>query len=189
VLEHDPPHFSVYCLERGGDAGGVVDAFFEKVDAERSADEYLYVCGELSARGYSHYEVSNFARPGYESRHNRVYWDGGEYIGLGPGAHSFVGGARYSNEPSVDRYVERRDDFAPVRRIDRRQQSERDTEALMLGLRTSSGVAVERLACDRAVVDEVVANRLGRLEAGRLVLTDEGFLVLNEIVLRLSAPV
>src|SRR5712671_1970816 len=108
LLEHRPRHLSVYGLEAGGDMSHEVERFFAAVDPDRVADEYLDACGALARAGYRHYEVSNFAQPGFESLHNRVYWDGGDYLGLGPAAHSSMGGRRFWNEPSLDAYLSRR---------------------------------------------------------------------------------
>jgi oxygen-independent coproporphyrinogen-3 oxidase len=159
-----PPHFAVYCLEPGGVMG--------REEA-------------LGEGGYEHYEVSNFARPGYESRHNRTYWRGGEYLGLGPGAHSYIGGERFHNEPSIERYVSRMD--SALRRPEPREDEERLIERRMLALRTSDGLALDQLECPRSVLDDLIAGGLAAIAGERLVLTDRGFLVLNEIVLRLTA--
>ena len=67
---------------------------------------YRQVSGRLADAGYVHYELSNYARPGYESRHNTLYWEGKPYLGLGPGAHSYDGGRRrYAMKPDVRGYV------------------------------------------------------------------------------------
>jgi oxygen-independent coproporphyrinogen-3 oxidase len=179
----EPGHFSVYCLEPGGVMAADVDGFFDHVDPEQSAEQYLFVSDALSSTGYTHYEVSNFARPGFESRHNRVYWRGGDYLGLGPAAHSFLDGERYRNEASVERYV---DGAAPPRVRDVRSGEQRRTEALMLALRTGDGLPVQETTCPSQVIDDLVASGLAGLRDDRLVLTDRGFLVLNEILLRVS---
>lgn len=183
-----PAHFSVYCLEQGGDLGG--DArFFEGVDPDRSAEEYLYVCDYLAALGYRHYEVSNFALPGQESKHNRCYWEGGDYIGLGPGAHSYVDGRRFHNIPSLRVYLAHAAASPErVRVVDHRDGASVETERLMLALRTAEGAPVEWLDCEGDGFDDILKNGLARIEgrkAPRFKLSDRGFLVLNDILLRL----
>lgn len=187
LIDYGPAHFSVYCIEDGGDMGAQARQFVGAVDPDHAASEYLSVCRRLKAAGYRHYEVSNFARPGRESAHNRVYWEGGDYLGLGPAAHSFVGGRRFHNPPSLDRYLasvvrpgsERRvfDDVGP---------EERRIERWMLSLRTDEGISVEALSCPRSTIDGILEEGLAEVSGGRLKLTDRGFLLLNEIVLRLA---
>lgn len=179
-------HLSVYCLEPGGDMGREVERFFDGVDPERSADEYLAVCDRLASAGFRHYEVSNFSRPGFESRHNRVYWGGGEYLGLGPGAHSFVAGRRFHNPPSLRDYLERRGGEHIARRVaDRRGDGE--LERVMLALRTDEGMPLDWARCGEGVIEDFVAAGLARRAGGRLVLTDRGFLMTNDMVLRVCA--
>jgi oxygen-independent coproporphyrinogen-3 oxidase len=189
LLESRPSHFSVYCLEPGGDMGKQVDRFFDGVDADRSADEYLLVCDRLERAGYHHYEVSNFARPGMESRHNLVYWDGGDYLGFGPGAHSYVDGRRYHNAPSLTTYLDLAGGPVEARRVyDDLGPEEAETERVMLALRTSRGAKLESLRCPDGAINAILNEGLGVTVAGRLKLTDRGFLLLNEIVLRVLAP-
>ena len=182
-----PKHLSVYCLEPGGDAAATDRDFFEDVDPERCADEYLVVCERLATAGYRHYEISNFAVPGFESIHNKRYWDGSEYLGLGPSAHSFIGGERFFNSPSLSDYLHDRDNPAGrVRRTENRGREERELEELMLGLRTSAGYSIGKLPGKEIVIQRLLDENLARIERDRLVLTDRGFLVLNEIVHRLG---
>ncbi|MFQ5510928.1 MAG: radical SAM family heme chaperone HemW [Candidatus Krumholzibacteriia bacterium] len=180
-----PRHVSVYCLEAGGDMDSGVREFLGRVDVESAADQYLAACRMLGEHGFTHYEVSNFALPGYESRHNRVYWDGGEYLGIGPGAHSCVNGQRFHNEPSIEPYL-RGARQLETRRVDVRREVDRELESLMLDLRTSRGLAVDRISCPPEVPAELATQGLARRRGGRLVLTDRGYLVLNDILFRLT---
>jgi oxygen-independent coproporphyrinogen-3 oxidase len=180
----EPQHMSVYGLEAGGDLGEEVERFFRAVDPDRVADEYLEACAFLAAAGYHHYEVSNFARPGFESVHNRVYWDGGDYLGLGPAAHSSLGGERFANAASIEAYISRRGREHVAARI-RDEGGDARMESIMLGLRTDRGVALAD--CDGSAMREFVAEGLAAIDAGRARLTDRGYLVLNDVVLRLLA--
>lgn len=144
----------------------------------------------LTAAGFDHYEISNFARPGFQARHNRVYWDNEEYLGFGPGAVSYVGGRRWTKERFPPRYV------AKVRAgADLAVESEclapdaALAETLTLGLRLREGVSLSRLQA-RFGVDPAAhfAAPLARLEAqgmvgqtgDRLRLTHRGLLFAND---------
>lgn len=187
LVDYRAAHLSVYCLEPGGDLGRDVERFFAAVDPDGSAEEYLRVCDRLEQSGYRHYEVSNFAVAGFESRHNRAYWNGGEYIGLGPGAHSYLGGRRFHNPPSLENYLEFAGDDPTAARIhDDIAAGEVETERLMLALRTAEGVSLEALRCSNRVIDDILECGLAVVANDRLTLTNRGFLVLNEIVLRLQ---
>ncbi len=181
-----PAHFSVYCLEPGEKLGAGSEGFFEGVDTDRSADEYLYVCDRLGRLGYRHYEVSNFALPGMESLHNLCYWEGGEYVGVGPAAHSYVDGMRYSNTASLRAYLNKGWlGTDKIRVYDERGPCAAETELIMLGLRTARGVPLRSLRCEERTVRDMVAEGVARIDGERIVLTDRGFLVMNEVLLRL----
>ena len=188
LVGYGPQHLSVYCLEAGGDLDEQAAAFFKAVDSESVADEYLLSCDLLEGAGFRHYEVSNFALPGYESAHNRCYWNGGEYLGLGPAAHSYRNGRRFHNPPSLSSYLETAGLPPETRRMhDDPGPEGLEVERLMLGLRTDDGLEVETLHCPRGAIDAMLMDGLGAVDGGRLRLTDRGFLVLNEIVLKLLA--
>ncbi len=181
-----PQHFSIYCLEPAEKSQPRVQDFFTRVDADRSADEYLFVCETLRKRGYRHYEVSNFALPGFESVHNRVYWKGGEYLGVGPGAHSFIDGKRFFNEASLDLYISQPYEDKEVIRIEDIDESyDPLLEKMMLALRTDEGMPLEWAKGAGNVVDSLVAEGLAGVSGGKLVLSNKGFLLLDEILLRI----
>jgi len=185
LVSYRPRHLSVYGLEAGGDMSGEVERFFGAVDPDRVADEYLEVCGLLGAAGYRHYEVSNFALPGFESRHNRVYWDGGDYLGVGPAAHSAIGGRRFWNEPSLDAYLARRgDEHLGARHDD--AGGDTAVERIMLALRTDRGAPRAWLAADDPAIDAFAREGLVTVEGDRIRATDRGYLLLNDLVLRLG---
>jgi oxygen-independent coproporphyrinogen-3 oxidase len=150
---------------------------------DRYAEEYLEVSDTLVKAGLKHYEVSNFAEPGQESRHNWLYWDGSEYLGLGPSAHSYLTGERVWNVFRWDRYRE-----AATRNESLREGQEildhdqRRLERIWLGLRTSRGLDTEGMigAAARAQVDAWRAE--GWINEGeRLRLTPAGWLRLDAL--------
>jgi oxygen-independent coproporphyrinogen-3 oxidase len=185
LLARAPRHFSVYGLEPGGDMSHEVERFFAAVDPDRVAEEYLRTCRILADAGYEHYEVSNFARPGFESLHNRVYWEEGDYLGLGPAAHSSMDGRRFWNEPSLDSYLSHAGaGHILARNVD--EGGDSAIEKTMLALRTSRGAARASLTPDTDVIGEFLRDGLITLEGDRVRATDRGYLVLNDLVLRLS---
>ena len=130
----------------------------------------------LSAAGYRRYEISNYARPGFECRHNLVYWNRGDYLGLGCAAHSLMGGRRFHNPDSLDEYL------SGGRRLDEVVLTPQDEmeETLMLSTRTVRGLDLTAWA--RAFGTPFVRGRervLDRLENGGLIETGDGFLRLT----------
>ena len=184
LAAYHPAHFSVYCLEPGGDMEREVESFFDGVDPDRSADEYLLVCDRLRERGYRHYEVSNFAQPGFESAHNRVYWEGREFLGVGPGAHSFLDGRRFSNAASLSDYLAHRGAARVPARVGDTDDADIGLERTMLALRTAEGMPLSLARGGLTAAEELVREGLARIEGERLALTDRGFLLMNDIVLR-----
>ena len=130
----------------------------------------------LSAAGYRRYEISNYARPGFECRHNLVYWNRGDYLGLGCAAHSLMGGRRFHNPDSLDEYL------SGGRRLDEAVLTPQDEmeETLMLSTRTVRGLDLTAWA--RAFGTSFARGRervLDRLENGGLIETGDGFLRLT----------
>ncbi len=150
---------------------------------ERYAEEYLLASGTLIAAGFEHYEVSNFARPGQESEHNWLYWDGSEYLGIGPSAHSYLSGERVWNVFGWNRYRQ-----AAARGKSLREGRERldadqlRLERIWLNLRTNRGLGSED-AGGAAADERLDAWRdAGWLDDGeRLQLTPAGWMRLDAI--------
>jgi oxygen-independent coproporphyrinogen-3 oxidase len=110
ALESGADHLSCYALtiEEGTPlAARVARGEVQEPDPDAVADMYSLAEDVLAGAGFEHYEVSNWARPGHQSRHNRVYWAGGDYLGLGAGAHGFLAGERYENVAHPAAYARR----------------------------------------------------------------------------------
>ncbi|NLO90918.1 MAG: hypothetical protein GX410_02835 [Elusimicrobia bacterium] len=101
---------------------------------------------ELQGAGYAHYEISNYAKPGFECRHNLNYWDNGEYLGLGCSAASHIGGVRKINGPMLDLYCKfiEEDNSSTFSCVEKLEGKEKLGETLMLGLRKLGGMSVTR---------------------------------------------
>lgn len=108
ILELRPEHISCYSLqiEEGTPFGEMAEAGeLTEVPDEEDRRTYHEICRVLKEAGYEHYEISNFAKPGYRSRHNSLYWDMSDYIGLGLGASGFIKGVRYKNISALGEYI------------------------------------------------------------------------------------
>ena len=192
ALDLEPEHLSCYGLkvEEGTPLFEAQDTLDLPGD-DLQADMYLWAVRFLEERGWEQYEISNFARPGFASRHNLKYWRLEEYAGFGPGAHSDFGDVRYAYVRDLDGYcrgvTEGADMLSESERIPPRA---RDLEYLMLGLRLVQGVErrefEDRFRLPFAPIQAVLEAFQGTGHAagaqGRWHLTPEGFLVSNQII-------
>ncbi|MEO5678247.1 MAG: radical SAM family heme chaperone HemW [Acidimicrobiales bacterium] len=180
VLALGPPHVSAYCLTVEPGTPLAADPS-RHPDEDQQADRYLLADAALGGAGLAWYEISNWARPGHTCRHNRLYWEQGDYRGLGCAAHSHASGRRWWNVRTPERYCELVEAGAdPVAGEEVLDERARADEALQLSLRTSRGVPAAALdATDPALV------RLVAPSADRLVLTPRGRLLASEVALRL----
>ncbi len=180
VVSLEPTHISAYSLtvEPGTP---LADDVARHPDDDDQATKYLHTVESLGHAGYDWYEVSNWSLPGHECRHNRLYWDAGDYLGFGCAAHSHGDGRRWWNLRTPERYidaVERGD--ATEATGETLDPETRRMEALQLALRTRGGVPVESLDLSDPVLEGLV-DAVG----DRVVLTPEGRLLANEVAIRL----
>ncbi len=184
TLDLNPSHVSLYGLTvepRTPLARWTARGDVSPTDDERYAREYLEVNAALTGQGFEHYEVSNAARAGYASQHNSAYWSGAQYLGLGPSAHSLIGGSRSWNVRDWEEYRRRTTQGAQTR--DGQEAlggPEQRLELLYLGLRTTGGVSIAAIPAD-ARAAWVAAGWATELE-GVIVLSPEGWLRLDALV-------
>ena len=196
ALALEPDHLSAYALvvEPGTKlAAAVRRGAVPTPDDDDEADKYELADAVLGAAGYAWYEVSNFARPGRECRHNLAYWRGGHWWGFGPGAHSHVGGVRWWNVKHPGAYADRlAGGTSPAAGREVLTAAQRADEEVLLGIRLHEGMPVARLPePGRAAVPELVADGLIALHPAdatrprRIVLTLRGRLLADTVVRRL----
>jgi len=223
LAELGPEHVSVYLLEidEGSRLGAEILQGGEKysagqVPAEDVMAEFYDVAREkLAAAGYRHYEISNWARPGKESRHNLKYWRREEYLGFGAGAHSFLGGWRWANAHDAAEYVEALSGRAevkgaqagetvplflmapafrgarlPAEQLDEITAEKALEEELFLGLRQLAGIDLERIEKQYGVTlaakfDPLIEAGLVKREGSVVRLAEERLSVSNEVFVEL----
>lgn len=177
-----PEHLSCYGLK--AEPGTPLYARRETLPGdEAQADMYLETVGVLEGRGYRQYEISNFAKPGRESRHNLKYWTLGEYAGFGPGAHSDFRGVRYAWARDLDAFLRGDRVLSETRRMAPRDRRE---EWVMLSLRLARGLDMEewerRFGPVPPFLKRCEAAGYAVREGNRWRLTPRGFLVSNSII-------
>lgn len=179
-----PEHLSCYGLKvEEGTPLFAQRERFTLPDDDTQADMYLSAVGLLARQGYEQYEISNFCRPGRASRHNSRYWTLAEYLGFGPGAHSDFGGERFALARDLDAYLAGHTVYSERSAPSAR---ERETERVMLALRTTRGVAADTLPeAARRILRNCEAHGLAHLSGGFYALTPRGFLVSNAILVDL----
>jgi oxygen-independent coproporphyrinogen-3 oxidase len=211
ALEIGPDHLSLYALTLGDpDAEGLTGIFGDHLptpagarrwreraraaqDEDRAAAQYHYAANRLADEGWRGYEISNWARPGHESRHNLAYWERRPYEAVGPGAHAFDGATRRWNAARLDGYVgalvpDTGPPTLPPGGVESLDAASAAAEELILGLRTDRGVDREAFAGDGRPAALAWAMANGLLEDGRdgrIRLTTAGCLLSNELFARL----
>ena len=197
VLHLRPEHMSCYGLkvEEGTPLWTWKDEANLPSD-QVQAEMYLRTVDILEAAGYRQYEISNFAKPGFESRHNLKYWMGDEYIGFGPAAASDFAGKRYTYNADIQNYIRGvlKQDLPILSECETIPARERAGEYVMLRLRTTRGISPEEYEKNYLMPFEPLLDAIVPLaqkglfvqDGDRWVLTPTGFLVSNQIIGRLQ---
>ena len=154
--------------------------------------QYNRVYKTLEANGYNRYEFSNFAKDGFQSRHNKIYWERKDYLGLGISAHSYVDGVRFANTSDLNLYEDylAKNNFA-LESKDKLTETEKKEEAIMLSLRTANGLDLDEyerefgenfVTTHKSALETLIKGKFLILDDKTLRATDNGFLVLNKII-------
>lgn len=196
ALELDLPHYSLYGLKV--EENTLFHRLYQRDELPLPEEDdelamYEHLIERLSGEGYRHYEISNFARPGYESRHNTTYWHNLPYYGLGAGAHGYVKGYRHINIKGVQPYIDAANKALPI--LERNQVSVEEAmgDFMMVGLRLQDGVNQASFSRQfgGVTLEEVFGKQLTKLQGQGLLeqssetsnyrLTAKGIIFGNEV--------
>lgn len=174
LLSHPITHLSAYSLqwEEGTPLGDAP----QPMEEEQEEALWQLLCRKAKEAGMIHYEVSNFAKAGYESRHNSAYWARTDYLGLGPSAHSFLDGVRYSAPCDTALFIADPNPLQEPLPIDEQEARE---EEIMLGLRTNRGIPLSLLPEN---FNFEKYKDFSYIEKDRFILNERGFYLSNSII-------
>ena len=180
VLSLDIKHISCYGLTVNPHTA-LYNNGFKEPESDVLRDFYDEVEQTLKSQGFVHYEVSNWAKPGYQSKHNLTYWRNEEYYGCGLGASGYIKDIRYKNTVNLSQYLKR------VFVSEKEKVSEKDkiTYQIMLNLRTIEGLDVNFVKGKESIVEELIKRNLLVKKNDCLIPTFEGMMILDQIILKL----
>ena len=201
ILDMEPAHISAYMLsiEKGTKFYKIHNekTGYAFTSEENIAEYYEILCGLLAEKSYIRYEISNFSKAGYESRHNINYWNRGEYLGIGPSASSFLKfedgkEIRKTNVPDLDKYADNilkktGDNKNGRDFIEILTEKDKINEEIFLTLRTASGINAKRLSelAGQEVIDKFIKEGLMQNFKKNIILTLKGVLLSSEIFARI----
>jgi oxygen-independent coproporphyrinogen-3 oxidase len=186
-----PEHFSVYNLqlEEGTPLyNEKLDGNLKLPDEEDELEMYKTAIDTLSKNGYKQYEISNFAKNGFECAHNLTYWTLEEYIGLGAGAHSYIAGSRIENTSFIDKYLTK--DLAKIKTEHKNTKKENMQEMIFLGLRMIKGFSLNDFTARFGIsfrelykkeIEELESDGLLEIKGKNALLTQKGLFLANEV--------
>jgi len=183
ILEHGIPHISCYALtvESGTALSHQIKTGKVKApDDEQAGRQYAILQSLLASKGYFQYEVSNFSKPGLESKHNTGYWSGIHYLGIGPSAHSFNGVSRQWNVSNNIKYVDSINDGIVPFEIEVLTPTQRYNECVMTGIRNFKGISREDIRRLGTKYEEYLVRQIDKyLKEMKIVVNDEGSWVIK----------
>ncbi|MGP4080426.1 radical SAM family heme chaperone HemW [Pseudalkalibacillus sp. R45] len=177
ALQLNVPHVSAYSLQvEKQTVFGIRDkkGQLSLPGEEQESDMFEYLIDTLKQNGFAQYEISNFAKPGYESRHNQMYWKNERYYGIGAGAHGYVNDIRYENVKPLPHYIRKiNEGVLPQRIVTRLEMKDRMEEEVFLGLRKMDGVNKARFYEKYNLeIEEVFSEQIDKLTAEGLLIND-----------------
>lgn len=185
VLSFNPTHISYYSLIIEEHTKLYLDIKNKKInepDEDLEADMYSYINSKLKENGYKHYEVSNYAKDGYESIHNKLYWTCNEYVGVGIGASGYINGIRYSNNLGINSYLKEY-----IKESEELSITDQKNEFMMLGLRMLDGIDIEEYVkrfkiaptIDFPQISDLLSKGLLKLENNQIRIPEDKFFLAN----------
>lgn len=186
ITEFEPEHISVYSLiwEEGTAFEKMLSEgkIFQKSE-EEEADMYEFVIKSLKESGYIHYEVSNFAKKGFEAKHNLKYWENREYLGIGLGASGYVSDVRYKNFTEFKEYYRAIDsEEKPILEFEKVDEKSKIMYRCILGLRLlTAGVDIEREIYGKTLDKLVERGLIVKKEDGKYILSNRGLFIANSV--------
>lgn len=185
IVEEDTPFYSLYKKQ-----------LLKIMDEDMDRELYHLAIKQLEQKGYVQYEISNFAKRGYQSRHNKVYWHNEEYIGIGAGATSRIQQVRYSNETEISNYIKKIKDIGNAK-VTEEILSKEDSmwETLFLGLRLNQGILIEKfeekyeikfMEVYKEKIEYLLSKELIEFNEGYLRLTSKGIDLSNQVFILLN---
>jgi oxygen-independent coproporphyrinogen III oxidase len=191
AIDLEPQHIAAYNLtiEEG------TPFFTEKnkgslhlPNEDMELDMFKLAIDKLAKNGYAHYEISNFAKPGFECEHNKTYWTMKNYIGLGAGAHSFINGERIENLPSIDDYI--KNEPSAIKKSHKNTKKETMQEMIFLGLRLMEGFNLNDFTNRFGIgfrelykqeIQDLTGDKMIEFKGKNVVLTQKGLYLANEV--------
>ncbi|MGM0411195.1 MAG: radical SAM family heme chaperone HemW [Bacillota bacterium] len=194
AIKIDPPHISIYNLQIEEETllyKRLKNNELKTIKEELDAKMYEYTIKELKKYSFKQYEISNFAKKGYESKHNLCYWKYEPYLGLGPAAHSFTSKTRFYNPSSLEKYIEEvNTNGNGIKDFNILTLEQKMSEKMIMGLRLTNGVKFkdfynqfnrELKNVYRKEIDELLEKKLIEVNENRVKLTEKGKLLGNKV--------
>ncbi len=185
VFSFGIPHLSSYSLtveQKTPLESHIKKGKVKPVDEEQSAEQFLILMDEAAKNGYEHYEISNFCKPGFRSRHNSNYWKGIKYLGLGPSAHSFDGNSRQWNISNNFRYIKAIAENKIPSEKETLTLEQKFNEYIMTGLRTSTGISLEKVRTEfgENYLSKLLVEAENYLDCSKIILKENHLILTNQ---------